>query len=1274
MPNDPEKLAEARKTAVIEAEAQTSGNDQYVPGEMPEVIDSNDEEKAFYLTAYRQLTRYIDETGDQLLKDKKKELEKVHNDYLAGVQKFSVKNEKMADQYWQSLIGIVEREERQAIKHGKNLLKDLGIPDDYKLVEYGKYTIKEGEVNEYKVSKDFFVYELNFFPDGRISMYINSGIHADNRNFFHLYRSEKTSFGGERGYMVYKKDVSLSGLKDLSSFKIYISPLGNLELQDILRDLISIFDNLPKRSTDPGLIPLIALRDEMEKLRNDSFDEEKNSLFNNSQDKCDQYFAKIKEFFKKCLRYYFGMPDKSDAKAGDPARILLDLVNKFPILIDPAMEEVKTLEELQFFNFSEEQNYFHAKVELKRSTLTNTDVEKEKVILNKYGLSEEQKSFLISLRTRGFVGVSEIPKIAPLLEGNLHTGKIETFVLSHPQKFKEVNTVVIFIKYSRSLSFSQFEKYRDYFIENNIYEYKLRSLSSVLREYGDDDGLRLAYSLYLRGVNVSDIKGFVSRIKKLLKMKALALYSFLEYMEKVTPYEIAPLITAFEILDSDYLSGPDYSFLAVIKTLPPSCAKAVYFNRLNALKPFQRKALSECRIVFFNEKDVDAFLTTLEGVSTSAEMGYLRLAASLFQRNDVATGQGKPSSAAVKSIGPVEEFADIANKSTKYKGLFTKMDQIERKNNKPYSESAYYILKLMIDKSFDQKLISDMLEDLFKIVGSIQKQTLALLMTPGNARNLMKIMAGCGKQCKELETFFMDSAFNIIYGFGLGLKPNLSEILPFITKLLDIKAEKDNLIDSTIFDCSCFAVIVKTITFAELLETLDLLSDPKLVNGLQKIVSDNGNVFLRSIIYVYFKIAVKPADLKDPQKVLNDLDSFVKKAVKNNYVYDTDPGLNRAASFLDPLKLIEKPDTEFTHIAFILNVLRDSSPSFSKEALAKIALNQLNNKDSALLREKGAKILIGLGTMTQDIGLDVLIDIAKIGVDGKLTKFTISDKITSDQLKFLCGAGIPKIPLSLFFSFLITLEKTQKSRNQQAFEALVNKYKTIAKEKVYQNQVLILSHNPADKAHSYLFSMDGFNPESHQIFARDVQKLHVEALRHGVDDESVESMFSKLELTKGDLTLVIGGHGSEGYISYGGGGFSMYMLFERLKKRVGQQKSGSKWKTTIIFESCHSDFNAGLINGMWLKDAETRDYPIMMLSSSNENMPNAKMANDSWTIVAREAKKNGQPLTWEVFYRDIESRNFIMTYGDLNSNQTLFIDGIELGEGGEERESHFNPV
>jgi hypothetical protein len=161
-------------------------------------------------------------------------------------------------------------------------------------------------------------------------------------------------------------------------------------------------------------------------------------------------------------------------------------------------------------------------------------------------------------------------------------------------------------------------------------------------------------------------------------------------------------------------------------------------------------------------------------------------------------------------------------------------------------------------------------------------------------------------------------------------------------------------------------------------------------------------------------------------------------------------------------------------------------------------------------------------------------------------------------------------------------------------------------------------------------------------------------------------MLSMLELTEGDLTIVLGGHGAFGSISFGAEKIDILKdLYPRLKKRLLRQKSGKPWKTEILFDSCISGRNIKeILMKAWKKDKDIKNHPVKMLSSSSEGEGSAKMALDTWKLKAKEMKKKGKILTWGDLYRDVESVNFVFSrigYGyfapGMSSNMTLFVDG-----------------
>ncbi|MFA6917392.1 MAG: hypothetical protein WC285_00965 [Candidatus Gracilibacteria bacterium] len=1274
-PENPEKLETIKKTAIQEAEAQTKSLEQYEQGEIPETIDSSAEVKLFFDTVYALINKYIDETNDPALIAKKQELETVYKDQKTREKKYYLDAEKVADEYWESLVAIMEKEERQALEHGQDLLKTLGIADSCKIIKYRKYEDNEkgGEVNSYEIEKDHLTYYLDFNPNGEIEILFIA--HGETSKYLHLYKSQETNYKNRPDSFL-KRSISLAELKDLSAFKTYLSPLG-LELSWAISEMKGTLNYLPKRSTNPALQPFIEFRDELSRFSEEIYKTRKEQDYKLTREQHAHYLKKIAEYFKKRLRQYFDTPDKTNPITKELRTFLSKFVEEYPPLIDTALEEVKTIEELQLFNFSREyENYLYAKVECKRDELSKTDTATFDKEVRKYNLSKKQKETLITLQKSSFIKKEDFPRFIPIFKSIRQEilGEYLEFTIGHPDKFSAQEALILFTSYSKDLSTEQFGYYtsilsrEDFYVDDKL---TLKNLNNVLRANTGTENLELAGFLFCRGEEAGKIKNFMVRIKKLarkLKTKVENIRFLIMGFRGGWPLDT--VMATLENLDSSYVNinhvntNDDYSSLSMIRRhFRPSFLKPRHFKKLNALKPFQRKGfnyLEESSISLFKKpEDIDQFLDILSNVQSEPEMEYILLTAPHFEMDVKAFMEGAPLESTIIQRESIKGFSETTNETAKYRKLWEEMVKVQETKGKKFSKQSYEIIKLMFDKNFDEQAIIDTIQDLIEIETTIQKETIVLLMTKENARDLLKSMALCNQQCQDID-YSYNANLTQTYYKAISQKPPINGLLDLIQRLTVIQQNEESL---TKRNNIMLTMVEKSSDYEELLEIIASIENPQFIENFKEVTQceDFRETYsVNDLAEIYFYIAVSPDDLKTPKEVMQGLKAFLSKALKEKYDPETDPDYNRATSFLDPVKLLEKEDTGFSHIAFILNILQNSSPEFSKEKLTETALKFLENPKE-IIQEKGAKLLIGLGTITQTLDQNTIIKIVQKGVDGKLTKFTLLDKITTDQLEFIQQQGSPQLPLSLYFSFLITLEQTNKSKDQPAFEALVKKYKDLENEPIYKGEVLILSYNPNDKTHSYLFAQDSFNPEGHKTFAKDVQGLHVETLRHGEDNESIESMFSKLEMTKGDLTLIIGGHGTEDYISFGEEGFYMNQLFERLKQRVKQQKEGQKWTTTIIFESCHSDYNVGLLNKLWFENPETKNFPIKMLSSSNEDMPSAKMAKDSWDIKAREAKATGKPLTWGEFYRDIESKSFIMSDSGTNSNSTLFIDGEELG-------------
>lgn len=1257
MPLNAAEIEGVRKEAVKAAEVQTEEKKR---GKIQNVIDADEEVKAFFRTAYQALDRYLQVAQDPQLREKRDELEAAYKKSQETLKDYYIEEEKAAHEYWEELLLVLEKEEREGLQHGPDFLKKLGVPPVIKLIKFDKNN--EGHPY-YHVEKDHFKYMITFKPNGEIELKTWAG----NNRWLQFYQTNKAAHYDSLDRPLQKK-VSLKELRDLSAFEVHLVPIDDMHLSDSLRYLMDSLGELPKRSTDPKLQPLIALRDEMDKLRDEIFQTSHKQDYRLNPEQVNNYFKKIAEHFKKRLELFFASPEKNSEEAGRQAAQLRHLLDEFPHFVDAALSVVKNRQELDDFGIFRfdpwGQPHQNAKVDKRREELDfSVPAELQKIpAFRQLPKAHQEMVFFLQSHTIPLpkdIGAfcRDLKKVPQDL---LHD--YSEFIRAHPDKFKDADDVQIFTRYTQGLNREQFERYRGFCEKKYFYEDVLKEVNATLRRYPNWQDLQWVEYLLEESTDQKKVGQQLRRIKKLLSQKK-AEEDTLRWRLRENARNSSFVLSCFENLDQDHLAN---NFDLILERFFSYDMNAAHFRKLNTLKPHQRMglrylALEGVDLKLITEKEIDQLLATLVKIQTQAEMDYVLANAprNVINAKAILEGAGPFSPLAWASRASVEGFEQTRQEAAKYSEVWTAIDTVEKQNpENKLAKEAHEVLGMMIDKGLPQEKILAVVPHLPHIQNSIQRRTIEILLSESNALEVIRTMAACQEKCKE---FYWDESIQRMYYKIINETPPLEVVLRLIDQLVAVKNNPESLDKMGALE----VVLEKTTSHEEFFQVLANMENPDFTKKIRDIMAQERLHLVygqaEMAVAIYFYLAVSPADLRDPDKVAAGLKTFLDKAEQTKYDRNIDPDLNRAALLLGPEQMLNKPDTSFTHIAFILNILRDSAPEYSKEKMTIMAKKQLGEADP-VLQEKGAKILIGLENDVQLFDRETIVKIAKAGVDDKLTNQTVSDNITVSQLEYLKKPDHPKVPLSLYFSWLINLEERGKSGNETEFRLLVGRYKTIEKQPVYEGKLLALAHDVNDKNHSYLFADDSFNTEAHRLMAGEVQGLPTEILRHGKDGESVESMFSALETAQGNLTLVVGGHGGRGLISFGAETFDMDMLFERLAKRLERQKEGGAWQTTVIFESCYSDYNieAHLMK-RWQEDPRTKSHPIKMLSSSSEDEGSAKMAGDSWLLKAKQNQAVGRVLTWGELYRDIESRNFIMSNKRINSNMTLFIDGKKFG-------------
>lgn len=446
--------------------------------------------------------------------------------------------------------------------------------------------------------------------------------------------------------------------------------------------------------------------------------------------------------------------------------------------------------------------------------------------------------------------------------------------------------------------------------------------------------------------------------------------------------------------------------------------------------------------------------------------------------------------------------------------------------------------------------------------------------------------------------------------------------------------------------------------------------DPNFIAALEPVIQRykddwDTNELMQWFIHRYVTVV----DFEDPQKLAGRLDDFVQKALAQNYDFKTDPLREKmdALAFDSAMVLAEENADPF-HVSFILNVLQGQSiewegttVNLDKTQLQKIAFDYFKNGTSEKLKDKGALLLIGLGTDTKDLSRADIVELAVSVVDRKLTRYEASPHITQQQLDYVNGKNIP---LSFYFSVLSNLAEGSENIDIDIFKEKIDTFMGLQDQPIFAGEVLALYHSEGDSSYSN-FEGDIFGTEYYQQIAEQ-NGLDFRSLRHGKGAENKDSMFAYLsnETQDREMTVLVGGHGNNDIISFGRETFNIQELFDSLKARVERTPTD---EIRIFFLSCYSENNLKLLYELWEADPVTQSVRTKIVSSSSEGGSTSKMAVDAWRTYAAQTDAGQAQPNWGDFYRHVEARNFILTdsgfsfYGRLNSNLSLWIDGEKLG-------------
>jgi len=1260
-PKQPEKLEKAQKEAVIEAERIAKEKEKYYYSEN-EILDHHDELKYFYKTAHKTLTKYVEQIDDPRLKEYLEHLNKILKQAESDENKYIGRGEKRAHDYWQELTTIFELEERKNLKHGESLLKDLGIDGEVSLVEYYQSDYSKNHI--YKVKKDRISYEITFDVDtGEIDIEMDTGEYKS-MMFFGKNISRYDDLPRQA------KKISLKDLKNLSAFE-YKFDFGRLFYLGLAADRMKGMISAPKRSTDPNTQKLIKLEKEIEEYQKylDEMDEAGKRELTGKEQKI--IIEKLSELFAKRVQLYFEIEVKDDENDNKLA-LIYQFVSEYPELAEKAVFAINDPKNLEIFDLETYPKLADLATE-RRKEITSKDINKFTKFKEYKALKDFQKSVFKDLLSHGdlkeeFRTDKGYKKYLAALK-NLPK-ELEWYYIRTVKK--GVYKLVQFTKHTRGLNKQQYYEYSTYCRENFL---GFKQTNRVVRQLKERESLKNAQLILQISTDPKKTKKLNERIKKNKERTESHNFRLEGVMEKVSLGNTKErLLNYMEKLDDKYLENLGTQVIPIVSVMRFKPDQKT-FSQLNSLTVAQRTIFSLIvkdyihTMEIENKEEFGKLIQTLKKIRCVEQIRHIKeeVARSRIDWDKVDEKDffARVHARMADRKRDIEDIHKAQGKASKHTKIWEAIEEEKQKDEKfDLYGYKFRALETLINKGIPEDKIIKSLKYLNDIKNEEQTRVIEVMANSDNINHLLEIIAN---EEGNLRKITYGSRWYIMEKY-IGESKHLLTLPGFIKRIGQISENKDSIsrisLKTTRRITVMSVMVSKTKNCIDLIDVIESLESKAITDPINNILKKKHQNLsercVEDLITKYFCLNVSPEEIKDAEKIIAGLKEFINKADEAKYNPSTDPDLSNALSLLDPKKTLEKKDADFTHIAFILNILMDSSEEYSKDKIRNKALSLLNDQEE-VLREKGAKLLVGMGGKVSEFDLATIQKIAKEGVDKKLTKLEISGLVTQSHLDYLKQEGEQIIPLSLYYSMLITLKQKGKENDPKAFEQLVDRFHEIADKNVYEGKVMILSHNEEDRHHSFLSPEDTFSTDSHEIMARDVQGLRVDVLRHEKEGENVESMFSLAEVTEGNLTMVIGGHGANNFISFGREHFYMRDIFERLAKRVAKQKKGPKWKTTVIFHSCHSGYNITELMNMWNKDPRTKDHPVKMLSSSSEDEGSAKMASDSWVIKSKKVQESGEPLTWREYYNDIESRNFIMSGRSMNSNETLFINGEPIG-------------
>ena len=1133
-------------------------------------------------------------------------------DRLLNYKQLKAAYQKMASSYMQELHSLFrkahKRQEQAQLKtlpHGEKFLEHLGISQFVDLEKY--HALAEGK-HVYRVSK----------KHPKLGN-INYKIRFDDKYIIITIRNQ------EGIDLLHSSDTTLFNLRNLSAFQIapvhVLTPFFTISLRQALDKM--------------GDSPQVQKLTERLTLIEQEFTD---SSMRTDKSKYEEFCRLYLEVFKDTFSFVLA--------SADPELFTM-FVRKMMLVInlEHAQEIIQGLplnmSQLLQLNKNKPSIYTKQAVQKRTIELTSVMVAKVEQAAQQVSLSPDCKQFVKQLAEYGLIKSSpeKYVQLAQVLNPAI-LDEISDFIRRNVVDFAagERFNLFIFLKDAASLESSQISLFLNNYSQN--YD----------QHWSQDTGY--------------------SQINQLIKSSTDELY--LENLKLLTDIEskskFKKALYYFQMLDMALLKR---HFDTIIQYFPEKLT-AQQVQVVNQLKPYQLDLFDEALVSYLADSD---YFQALLDISTKIH-SYTQLRYLLFETiGKVGYGvtSAKPYLEHGKALSQIQEVLKL---TLEYQDLWPTIDKYRDANSDmqfaglvSYGQGQRIEgysgkLTMLLDHKVSEQTIIQLIPELFAMKSGTAKEVLDKLFAKYHQQNkLVELYKVTAKMQGNIRT--QDNKIRIFFNKAFHVPVSVSDILQLDNTLERLRyiPEQDVIIDALVVfwreshDISKIDAVVSKL--------LDPILRPSLqseqLSSTYPNIKDHKTAIVRCLTGLWGIDGLIQTDSVD---LIIKLHQTLQHMNDAKYNVKVDPASQRLLYSLDPKSFLDKKVTRRTiseHLSYILNVLLDKQADFSQQDLKAWALSNLQNQ-SPEIQEKAAKLLIGIATDVQDYDLETLRHIAQVAVDKNITKYMVSDLVEEFHLEYLARAQAPKLPLSVYFSILINLQKSDSLQTGSQFQTSVDYYNKLKDNLVYKKQVYQVRGTSADKmAYTFNLQKPPFETTHTQEFSA-AQGSSYE--QRTINPETFEELESIRDM-RGDLTIDIHMHGEDNKLQESATQqYQVSKLGKAILDRLKAQPAGTPaWKTNLNFISCKSSFN---IEEIYKSTPELSSLPneVLMLSSASENSYTNKLVTDAWHTAAQKAKRLGKPLTFETLYREIEAKNIVLTTqgGSVpaNNNMTLYLNGKPL--------------